>query len=72
MSGQIYSSSFDGVTVAAVQDLVEYKNPTHFLKIIQQLHKGRLIFKDKDGQCQISPTGIVEAERTLIQECHAD
>jgi len=59
-------------TAIELQSLVEYKNPTNFMKIISQLHKERLIFHYEDGNCRISPTGVAEAETILRKYHHAD
>ncbi|MEM6270042.1 MAG: hypothetical protein AAF998_11435 [Bacteroidota bacterium] len=51
-----------------LRSIIEYKNKTNFLKILQKLHKERFIELKSDGNCHISPTGIVEAETIILSK----
>lgn len=48
-----------------LQQLIEYRNTSNFLKIIRNLHNDRLIFYHEDGNCHLSPRGVIEAEKIL-------
>lgn len=53
-------------TEAELREATEYKNSTKFRGILRQLHGKRLIFYQPAGPCLITPTGILEAERIVI------
>ena len=47
---------------------IEYKNSTDFNnKVLKPLHKSRLIdYDERSGDCFISPTGAIEAEKIIL------
>lgn len=52
-----------------MRSIVEYKHANNFRNlIVGDLHKKRLIEWDKEnGECRISPTGLIEAEKLIIK-----
>ncbi len=57
--------------VGELQGIIEYKNDSDFADIIQNHHKNRLLEHRSNGDCYISPTGIIEAENILKKYNHS-
>lgn len=50
-----------------LQNTIEYRNSTNFLKIIRELHKKRFLEFTDNSLCYLSPKGKIEAERLIKQ-----
>jgi hypothetical protein len=56
--------------IEKMRETIEYKNKPNFLRLVlQPLHKLRLIEMNlKNGTCEISPSGRIEAEKIILKE----
>lgn len=50
-----------------LQHIVEYKNKTNFTKVLKRLHAKKLIELSGNGNCSISPKGVIEAEKIISE-----
>jgi len=61
----LYHSGVE-IDAETLRSWIEYRNPTHFKKILRELHTNRLI--EYDGiTCLITPKGIQETEELLTR-----
>lgn len=49
-----------------LQSATDYKNDTYFRKILRTLHKDRMIEYATNGECTISPKGVIKAEQITL------
>ena len=52
-------------------EIIEYKNPAYFKRILKQLHTSRLIEYKGTGECIISPKGVAYAEELILNKVNA-
>lgn len=45
-----------------LREIIEYSNPSTFQRILDRLHKDRLVYVHADGICILSPKGVLAAE----------
>lgn len=53
------------MTDKELQQTIEYSNRTNFRKILFKMHNDKLIYYHADGNCRISPRGLMEAEKII-------
>tara|TARA_R110002096_G_scaffold436009_1_gene665082 strand:- start:57587 stop:58345 length:759 start_codon:yes stop_codon:yes gene_type:complete len=51
-----------------IKEIIEYSNKTYFTKALEELHKNRLIEYKNNGECIISPKGIIYAEKLILDK----
>lgn len=47
---------------AELREITEYSNPSTFQRILNRLHKDKLVYVHADGTCRLSPKGVLIAE----------
>lgn len=63
----LYTEDGNTLSDADLRRFIEYKNFTEFRKkVLQQLHNSRLL-EYRDGKCQLTPRGILEAEKIIAK-----
>lgn len=50
-----------------LMSIIEYKNKSNFKTILRKLHKEKTIEYTSNGNCIISPKGIIAAEKILLE-----
>lgn len=48
-------------------EVIEYKNPAYFKKVLKELHSNRTIEYYSNGDCLLSPKGALYAEKIIIK-----
>lgn len=66
---QILVLLFDSspLTSASLQAATEYQNTSNFRTLLRQLHKARLVELSADGAVQLTPKGMIEAEKIVLR-----
>ena len=54
-------------TTASLQAATEYQNKSNFRTLLRQLHKSRLVELSADGAVQLTPKGLIEAEKIVLR-----